>query len=664
MNSHLRILLLVSFFLGATCAYGQKIAYVYPAGGQQGTSFEVIVGGQGLDNPLDAYLGGAGISVEIVEHNKLPPQVILGDVRVALREIQGKMKDMRSEGKIAEGEGPAVLRKLLAETEFTEKDLRFLVENDFKRTNPKQQLNPQLAESVRAKVTIASDAAPGVYWWRLRTERGLSNPIRFIVGQIPEVAEPLPPVVYDFENYRGYRDEDYPSRKKIIETKGIEGADSVSQITLPAVVNGRIMPGEVDTIPFIAKKGDQVVISVAARNVIPYLPDAVPGWFQAVAAVTNSKGEDVAYAGGYLFNPDPVLFYKIPEDGQYRISIRDSIYRGREDFVYRITVGELPFLTGVFPLGATAGSQADLVLSGGNLLEREWKRYQVPEIPGIIQLRSANGELLSNPIPFQVDDLSEMAEREPNDRMGVGTEVRYPIVMNGTISAPGDADFYRIRGGGNSPMVFEVFARRLSSPLDSILTVYDDDGKEIAMNDDHEDPGSGLTTHHADSRVMVKIPRSGLCFVRVTDAQNHGGPNYIYRLRVTPGKPDFDLRLTPSSLNARIGGGTRLTVHVLRKEGYEGEVHLKLIDAPEYLQLNNAVVPADKDEADISVSVDPEAPEGIVTFKIQGSGTSDGRSIVADGIPSEDMMQAFAYRHLVPVDSLALCILPRAEDKQ
>ena len=32
-----------------------------------------------------------------------------------------------------------------------------------------------------------------------------------------------------------------------------------------------------------------------------------------------------------------------------------AIYRGREDFVYRITIGELPFVTSIFPLGGRAG---------------------------------------------------------------------------------------------------------------------------------------------------------------------------------------------------------------------------------------------------------------------------------------------------------------------
>jgi len=34
----------------------------------------------------------------------------------------------------------------------------------------------------------------------------------------------------------------------------------------------------------------------------------------------------------------------------------DSLYRGREDFVYRIALGELPLVTGVFPLGGPLGA--------------------------------------------------------------------------------------------------------------------------------------------------------------------------------------------------------------------------------------------------------------------------------------------------------------------
>jgi hypothetical protein len=48
------------------------------------------------------------------------------------------------------------------------------------------------------------------------------------------------------------------------------------------------------------------------------------------------------------------LHFSVPKGGEYTIEIRDALYRGREDFVYRIAIGELPFVTSAFPLGGRA----------------------------------------------------------------------------------------------------------------------------------------------------------------------------------------------------------------------------------------------------------------------------------------------------------------------
>ena len=63
----------------------------------------------------------------------------------------------------------------------------------------------------------------------------------------------------------------------------------------------------------------------------------------------------MAYCDDYRFKPDPVIFFTVPQDGAYVANVTDAIYRGREDFVYRLTIGEMPFLTSIFPLGAKAG---------------------------------------------------------------------------------------------------------------------------------------------------------------------------------------------------------------------------------------------------------------------------------------------------------------------
>ena len=90
----------------------------------------------------------------------------------------------------------------------------------------------------------------------------------------------------------------------------------------------------------------------------------MPGWFQATLALYDAKGSELAYADDYRFHPDPVLLYEIPADGDYVLEIKDAIYRGREDFVYRITLGELPFVTGIFPLGGPSGRRTTVAADG------------------------------------------------------------------------------------------------------------------------------------------------------------------------------------------------------------------------------------------------------------------------------------------------------------
>ncbi len=133
--------------------------------------------------------------------------------------------------------------------------------------------------------------------------------------------------------------------------------DPPTDIKLPVVVNGQMMPGTSDRYRFQAKKGQHLVIAADARELIPYVSDAVPGWFQADIALRDAQGKLLASADHFLFHPDPLLHYEIPGDGDYVAEIHDSIYRGREDFVYRMALGELPVITSIFPLGEQGGTR-------------------------------------------------------------------------------------------------------------------------------------------------------------------------------------------------------------------------------------------------------------------------------------------------------------------
>jgi len=638
------LMLLLAFLSMSVSAHAQRaprIGYVYPAGGQIGTTFEVSVGGQGLDNPSGVVVSGTGVQVEILEHDKPLSNEAVSDIRTFLSELGTKFQEMRAVPDAKREDLLATARHLLREKKITEKQLRQVYDFERKRNDPKRQQNTQIAETVRVKVTIAEKAEPGTRYWRLRTAYGLSNPMRFEVGQHREILEPDTSRL-DLLRFLKLAPKTEPGTPPPAEP-----------VTLPVTLNGSVLPGEVDEFSFQAKKDDQVVIAVRARHLIPYLADAVPGWFQAVVALTNSQGQEVAYADDYHFDPDPVLFYKIPYDGEFRVKVRDSIYRGREDFVYRITVGELPFLTGLSPLGATAGSKANIQFHGGNLGTEKNLKFTAPEKPGTVLLHATNGPWRSNYIPFHIDNVPEVAEREPNDSLGSATELKPPMIVNGRIEERGAVDYYRLKGRGNKEMIFEIFARRLGSPLDSSVAVFDLSGNQIGLNDDHEDLTAGLTTHHADSRLAVKLPPGGECIVRVADTQNQAGPDHAYRLKVIQAKPSFDLRVTPATLNAKPGTSARLTVHVLRQNGFDRAIQLQLKDAPGF-EVKNALVPAGQDKADISISVPSSPTEAPVALAIQGTGQMEEDTIVVDAVPAEDMMQAFLYRHLVPVDTLLI----------
>jgi hypothetical protein len=450
-------------------------------------------------------------------------------------------------------------------------------------------------------------------------------------------------------------------------------------VTLPAVVNGQIIPrepymvhysperftpGSADRFRFAARAGQQLVIAASARELIPYLPDAVPGWFQATLALYDAKGREVAYDDDYRFHPDPVLLFKVPEDGQYVVEIRDAIYRGRPDFVYRITLGELPYITGVFPLGGRAGAATTVKLSGWNLPTDTLTIDAQGMMPGLHPVSVRKGEMISNTLPFSVDTLPECPDKEPNDSPPAAQAVTLPMIVNGRIDRPDDWDVFRFDGRAGQEIVAEVSARRLESPLDSVLELFDAAGRRLAFNDDHEDKFDDLRTHHADSLIRFTLPANGVYYVRLGDAQSHGGPEYPYRLRLSGPRPDFELRMAPSCINAITWRLNTMAVYALRKDGFNGEIALHFKDDPFGFALSGGVVPEGQDHIRLTLAVAPLLSADPIRLCLEGRALVDGKEVVHPAVPSDERTQAFFYKHVVPAGDLILVPEDRARFRE
>ncbi len=613
--------------LGASRAAAQPrpqdphLAYAYPAGCQQGESCEVVLGGQHIKEVNEVYLSGKGVQVQIVKWYRPLTQGEFNQLRTALDDARTKLVE---QGKASPSEEEVL--KAAGITEEQQREIEIYRQRD---RDPKRQPNDQLEEQLTLKIAVAKDAEPGKRELRLLTETAISNPLWIQIGKWPEVRETEP-------NDR--------THDKVIDR-------------MPIIVNGQIMPGDVDSFSFEAKKGARLVFVAGARDVIPYLADAVPGWFQAVLSVTDSAGNEVSYSDSFHYSQDPVISFEVPSDGRYTVQIRDSLYRGREDFVYRLAIGELPFVTSVFPLGAPWDEKTKVELQGWNLSQttletekvsfrqvRPMRWYTVPQSDGA-EVR----------IPVQMDVLRETLDQEPNNDIATAQKVSTRMIVNGRIDHPGDEDVFYISGGGR--LAVEVHARRHGSPLDSQVTLTDAKGNELAFNDDFEDKSQGLMTHHADSRLVASVPASG-CYLRLSDAQGNGGKDFVYRLYLRAPEPDFELRVTPATLIGRAGEVKPITVHALRQDNFKEDIELALIDPPPGFYLSGGVIPGNADHVQMTLTMPPTPPDGPIVLEMAGRARGKGSRtwLTKPAVPAENMMQAFIWYHLVPVEDWSVVV--------
>ena len=608
------------------------LAYVYPAGGQIGTTFQVVLGGRLLLAATNAFVTGPGITATVLDSERPMNFQEYNKLRDRFRELQGKFQDTRK--------GNAGTN-VWTEVDAAEREQ---LRAKLLKNPPNRTANQAMVDKVTVRIAIATNCAPGESEIRLGTPNALSNPLKFCVGALPEVTN----VSAKAAN---------PEVEKFLETLGARPVPPgtpkyEAPVNLPATVNGQIMPGGVDRYRFSATRGQQLIIAVNARSLNPYLADAVPGWFEANLILLDAQGGEVASAERYHFQPDPVLHFTLPHDGSYTVQVHDSLYRGREDFVYRLTIGELPFVTGIFPLGGPVGQKTTIALTGWNLPARQMTVDNSAAEPGVITLP----ENFLHPVPFAVDRLPEISARGDNHTRETAQAVTLPVIINGRVGQPNEAEVFQFVGKAGQPIVAEISARRLDSPLDSFLRLTDARGAPLAFNDDFEDKGTGLNTFHADSYLTNTLPADGTYFLHLRDTQSQGGPDFAYRLRISEPQPDFALRVVPSSLSLRAGMSAPVTVFALRRDGFTNAIDLRLKDTPAGFSLSGAKIPAGQDKAQFTLKAPAQPTEKPFALALEGRALIGGKLVTHAAVPSEDLMQAFFYRHLVPSQELAVMV--------
>jgi hypothetical protein len=436
------------------------------------------------------------------------------------------------------------------------------------------------------RIAIAPDAPLGRHEVRVFDETGASNPRYFHIGDQPETVEQEP------------------------------NDESVGQLVeSPVVVNGRIQAQtDQDIYTFRGRKGQRLIGEVYGLRSLGMIGDS---WLKGYMELRDAAGKVLAANEGY-YRWDPMIDVTLPADGEYSFLFRELTYRGAEAAVYRLAIGSLPRATALFPAGGRRGEAVPVTFIGANLGEDSSRVVSIPADaePGPRDERLQTPSGWTNALPFDVGDLPELREAEPNDARSRAMIVTPPVTINGRMERPGDVDSYRFKVAKGQRLVLEALANRAENPMDPFLRLWDAD-ENLAQEDDDG--------RERDARIERTFDSDGEYVVQVRDLDERGGESFVYRLRIAPPRPDFTLVATPDRPLLPAGGTAVLNLAVQRSDGFAGDVAVSLTGLPPGLTAASTVIPKGQERARLTVTAAEELLVQALMLRVIGRAEVAGR---------------------------------------
>ena len=133
---------------------------------------------------------------------------------------------------------------------------------------------------------------------------------------------------------------------------------------------------------------------------------------------------------------------------------------------------------------------------------------------------------LSNPRAFIVGDRAEVNETDkPHNDVPVAQRIEVGQVLNGTISAATDVDYYTFAAKAGTRVLAYCATTSIDSKAKPQLELFDASGKRLQINRNFRD---------GDAMLDLQVPSDGEYFIRIAEfAYQSGGPDYFYRLNLS-----------------------------------------------------------------------------------------------------------------------------------
>lgn len=411
-------------------------------------------------------------------------------------------------------------------------------------------LNASDEKSVKAKFKISKDARLGQHEVRLRTKSGISTVKTFWVGPYPNFQEKEPNTSFE----------------------------DAQKVSLNRTINGLVKSEDVDYFEFNASKGQRISLEIEAIRLSGPL-------FDPYIAILDSNRFEVATSDDTdLLLQDSTLSLIAPETGKYFVEVRESSYRGGNNFYYRLHLGNFPRPLIAFPAGGQAGKMLKVKFMGDPTGPIH-KNIQLPEKADLTfgHRIEQNGLVSPSPNKIRVCDFPSIREVEPNNsfKQATVTELSLPLAFDGIIEKEKDADYFQFKAKKGQKFNIHAHAQSISSPLDPVLNLYGSKGKSIKGSDD--------ANNGRDSLITYTIPKDGNYTLRIRDHLYAGGERFVYRIESLPFSPRveatipmFGNRDTQTRQMIPIARGNKAATALnLSRKNFSGELEVLAENLPE-----------------------------------------------------------------------------------
>ncbi len=356
-------------------------------------------------------------------------------------------------------------------------------------------------------------------------------------------------------------------------------ADQAQTVSIGMAVHGLLKEREYDHYKIDLLEGQLFTAEVEAQRLgqplSPTLTLIGPDG-QALAQANDTRG----------LEHDSRISLRVPSSGTHLLQVRDAVYLGSDQSLYRLRLHDGLVATALFPLAARRGSRVEIEAFGGSILEPLRQTLildnNAPDFVGTLDFAHPEGDI-SAPMRLLATDASDEPLETQETANPEGMPLPFGGHVNGRIERPGQIDRYRIAAQKDQRFVVRIRASEMGSWLDSVVRVVDASGSAVAENDDaginqannDVSPFTSQTALTPDSRVEVEPKADGDLIIEVFDRYSEGGPEYGYRLQVGPSEPDFQLAFLFGDPNLGRRRAFGQAAQVPRGPGANGAINLK-----------------------------------------------------------------------------------------